>query len=132
MGVFFPMFFRIDQFLGPQVAVLCMAFGLDSAQLSGISSRHRPVALELQDHIRALGHDVEGPMWEGPFNVDAVTESASFCLMPEDAYFKRLPGKLSSPEMEEKMELCHERAWSLQHFSKGAKDGVTRFVIFLP
>ena len=79
-----------------------MAFGLPSRQEE--SSRHRPVALELHEYLRASGCEVTGPFWEGPFKIDAVTASISFCLMPEDAYFKK-PGDFS----EEKLELCHER-----------------------
>jgi len=96
-----------------EVSVLSMAFGLEKSLVaSPESSRHRPVALELQEHIRACGCDVQGPQWEGPFKIDAVTDGISFCLMPEDAYFKKLSGSFSSaraPLEENKLELCHER-----------------------
>ena len=96
-----------------EVSVLSMAFGLEKSLVaSPESSRHRPVALELQEHIRACGCDVQGPQWEGPFKIDAVTDGIPFCLMPEDAYFKKLSGSFSSaqaPLEENKLELCHER-----------------------
>ena len=95
-----------------QVAVLRLALGSSSDTGWRESSRHRPVALELQQYIKAAGCVVEGPIWEGPFEIHAVTTGTSFCLMPEDAYFKKLPGSFGPADRvleEDKLELCHER-----------------------
>lgn len=95
-----------------KVAVLRLALGLSSETGWRERCRHRPVALELHQYIKAAGCVVEGPIWEGPFEIHAVTTDTSFCLMPEDAYFKKLAGSFRSADgvlEEDKLELCHER-----------------------
>ncbi|CAE7948093.1 acbC [Symbiodinium sp. KB8] len=77
--------------------------------------RNRPVALELQEHILALrpGSQVQGPIWEGPFEIHATLGDTAFCLMPEDAYFKTSsPGPYAEEDLdaEQGVELCYERA----------------------
>ena len=87
-----------------QAAVLSMVFereGFTTRQ----EAKHRPVALELQEHLRLAGWEVEGPLWEGPFEIHAVSGKNAFCLMPKEAYFRRQDGILQ----ESSLELCHER-----------------------
>ncbi|CAE6956589.1 acbC [Symbiodinium natans] len=78
--------------------------------------RNRPVALELQEYIRAssAGAAVEGPLWEGPCEIHAAVGTLAFCLMPEEAYFKLGRQESFSQDLdEEKGELCHEMAAQL-------------------
>ncbi|CAK9052878.1 unnamed protein product [Durusdinium trenchii] len=99
-----------------QAEVLSMIFDLfDQPGLPLQTSQHRPVALELQEHIRATGHEVKGPVWEGPFEIHAQSGTTAFCLMPTEAYFRKLPGDVTHvtqqglQENSELHELCHER-----------------------
>ena len=56
-----------------QASVLAMSHAAPEA------SRLRPVALELQEALKALGHDSEGPFFQGPFEIHAQTHAVAFC-----------------------------------------------------
>ncbi|CAE7531321.1 acbC, partial [Symbiodinium pilosum] len=99
-----------------QSAALQLLWGSESPGAARqVENRNRPVALELQEHIRASLPKavVEGPHWEGPFEIHAAVGGTAFCLMPEDAYFKistRAPFSEEDPDGDQDaLELCHER-----------------------
>jgi len=87
-------------------------------------SRSRPVAMELLEILRTAGEQPKGPFFEGCLEVHAAAGERAFCLLAEDAYFRRhdqvgafaeVDGDAAVSGVEKfGFELCLEEAFNLR------------------